>query len=211
MDDAGNIFIVRYQAVSCHRLAATLDRGSPKRPESLSVAWALNVRSGWINGRGGQELLSPSPVRLSRDGPPTSVCCCRRDPSSRSWPGTLGDCAIRSLAPTASSRTIKPPARPPARPGPPSANDPGAAVQSVKANGPPQAHARRGPGGSSGPECRDRRSAALGAVAQQVIGQHAGHHRLAHGHGADTDAGVVTALGHHLDLVAVDVDAAPRG
>src|ERR671913_307896 len=51
-------------------------------------------------------------------------------------------------------------------------------------------------------------SAALRAMAQQVIGQHHGHHRLGDGRGADADAGIVTALGAQLDLVAEAVDAA---
>jgi hypothetical protein len=42
----------------------------------------------------------------------------------------------------------------------------------------------------------------LGPVAQQVVGQDAGHHRLAHRHGPDADAGIVAALGDDLDIVA---------
>jgi hypothetical protein len=38
----------------------------------------------------------------------------------------------------------------------------------------------------------------LAAMPQQVIGEHAGHHRLTHRHGADADAGVVAALGEAL-------------
>jgi hypothetical protein len=37
-------------------------------------------------------------------------------------------------------------------------------------------------------------SPALAAVAEQVVGEDQGHHRLAHGHGADADAGIVPAL-----------------
>src|SRR5690348_15652570 len=50
-------------------------------------------------------------------------------------------------------------------------------------------------------------SAAMRAMAQHVIGEHHGHHRFADGHGADADAGIVAALGLHLDLVATRVDA----
>ena len=46
---------------------------------------------------------------------------------------------------------------------------------------------------------------------QQMVGQHAGHHRLAHRHGADADAGIVAALGDDLGLVAVAVDGPARG
>src|SRR5512135_2630750 len=53
-------------------------------------------------------------------------------------------------------------------------------------------------------------SPTLGLVAQQVIGQDRRHHRLADGGGADADAGVVTALGRDLRVLAVDVDGAPR-
>ena len=41
------------------------------------------------------------------------------------------------------------------------------------------------------------------AVAQQMVGQHAGHHRLADRYGTDAHAGVVAALGDDLGLVAV--------
>src|SRR6266849_6684037 len=54
------------------------------------------------------------------------------------------------------------------------------------------------------------RSAALRAVAQQMIGQHAGHHRLGHWRRPDADAGIVAALGPQFDLVAEAVDAAHR-
>src|SRR5216683_2210035 len=48
------------------------------------------------------------------------------------------------------------------------------------------------------------------AMAQQMIGEDARHHRLAHRDGADADAGVVPAMGRDLDLVAVDIDGAQR-
>src|SRR5437660_199359 len=51
----------------------------------------------------------------------------------------------------------------------------------------------------------------LSAVAQEVVGEHNGHHGLAHGHGANADAGVVPALGGDFGLVAERVDGAPRG
>src|ERR1700710_120440 len=50
-------------------------------------------------------------------------------------------------------------------------------------------------------------SAALRAIAQQMVGQHAGHHRLGHRRAAQADAGIVPALGADLDLVAEAVDA----
>ena len=39
-----------------------------------------------------------------------------------------------------------------------------------------------------------------------MVGQHAGHHRLADRHRADADAGIVAALGDDLHLVAAPVD-----
>src|SRR3546814_8212478 len=51
---------------------------------------------------------------------------------------------------------------------------------------------------------------ALCAVAQQVIREDQRHHGLADGHGADADTGIVTALGHHVDLFALRADAAAR-
>ncbi len=45
--------------------------------------------------------------------------------------------------------------------------------------------------------------AVLGAVAQEVVGEHERHHGLAHGHGANADAGIVAALGDDLGLVAL--------
>ena len=42
-----------------------------------------------------------------------------------------------------------------------------------------------------------------------MVEDHAGHHRLAHRHGADADAGVVAALGDDLGVVAGVVDGAP--
>src|SRR5689334_1102133 len=50
-------------------------------------------------------------------------------------------------------------------------------------------------------------SAALGAMAQQVVGQHHRHHGLGDWRAADADAGVVASLGAQLDLVAEAVDA----
>ena len=47
---------------------------------------------------------------------------------------------------------------------------------------------------------------ALGLVAQQVVGEHAGDHGLADGDGADADARVMAALGGDLHLLAVGVD-----
>ncbi len=51
---------------------------------------------------------------------------------------------------------------------------------------------------------------ALGPVAQQVVGEHTGHHRLADGHGADADAGVVAALGRDFGVTAGGIDRALR-
>src|SRR5206468_1223792 len=51
----------------------------------------------------------------------------------------------------------------------------------------------------------------LPAMAQIVIGQHAGHHGLRHGHGADADAGIVAALGDEVQLGAVARHRATRG
>ena len=48
----------------------------------------------------------------------------------------------------------------------------------------------------------------LAAVAQEVVGQHQGHHGLAHRNGPDSDAGVVAALGHHVDVFTLGRDAA---
>ena len=56
-----------------------------------------------------------------------------------------------------------------------------------------------------------RRRAVLGAVPQQMVRQHAGHHRLSHRHGADADAGVVPSFGRDLGLLAGLVDRPPRG
>ena len=43
---------------------------------------------------------------------------------------------------------------------------------------------------------------------QKMIRQYHSHHRLAHGRCADADAGIVTALGRYLGIVAVGVDGA---
>jgi len=42
-------------------------------------------------------------------------------------------------------------------------------------------------------------------MAQRVIGEDAGDHGFAHGHGANADARVVAALGHDLRFVAVGI------
>ena len=64
------------------------------------------------------------------------------------------------------------------------------------------------PGADDGGEDRRRDAvrtaglpAGLRAMPQQVVGEDAGHHRLAHRHGADADAGVVAALGQDLDIL----------
>src|SRR6185437_29265 len=51
----------------------------------------------------------------------------------------------------------------------------------------------------------------LRAVHQIVIGDDTRHHRLAHRHAADADAGVVAPLGHDLGVVAVAIDGLARG
>src|SRR6266446_6357483 len=48
------------------------------------------------------------------------------------------------------------------------------------------------------------------AMAEQVIGENACNHRLAHRNCPDADAGVVPATGRDLDLVALDIDGAQR-
>src|SRR5438105_12484826 len=48
------------------------------------------------------------------------------------------------------------------------------------------------------------------AIAQQVIGEHNGHHRLADRYGTDADAGIVSAMRLDLDLVTLAVDRAHR-
>jgi hypothetical protein len=50
----------------------------------------------------------------------------------------------------------------------------------------------------------------LPAMAQKMIGQHAGHHGLADRHRADADAGVVAALGHDVGVGALAIDRAAR-
>ncbi len=47
-------------------------------------------------------------------------------------------------------------------------------------------------------------------MAQERVGQHAGHHRLADRHGADADAGVVAALGDDLGFLALAGHRLPR-
>ncbi len=56
-----------------------------------------------------------------------------------------------------------------------------------------------------------RRLTHLGAVAQKVIGQDAGHHRLTDRDGADADAGIVTAFGRNLVVLSVARDGPARG
>src|SRR5665647_2650292 len=53
-------------------------------------------------------------------------------------------------------------------------------------------------------------SADLGAVAQEMIGEHDGHHRLADGYRADTDAGIMPALGDDLRFASRLVDGLAR-
>ena len=53
--------------------------------------------------------------------------------------------------------------------------------------------------------------AGLAAVAEVMIGEHDGHHRLADRHGADADARIMTAFGRDFGLVARGVDGAARG
>ena len=50
----------------------------------------------------------------------------------------------------------------------------------------------------------------LRAVAQVMIHQHDRQHRLGDRRGAQADAGIVAAGGHHFDRIAVQVDGAPR-
>jgi hypothetical protein len=52
--------------------------------------------------------------------------------------------------------------------------------------------------------------AGLAAMAEVVIGEHDGHHRLADRHGADADARIVAALGRDLGFVAGGIDGAAR-
>ena len=52
--------------------------------------------------------------------------------------------------------------------------------------------------------------AALGHVAEKMVGEDKGHHRFADGDGANADAGVVSALGQDLGLVALGVDRLAR-
>src|SRR4051812_5256935 len=50
----------------------------------------------------------------------------------------------------------------------------------------------------------------LTAMAEEMIRQHAGHHRLADRHRADADAGVMAAFGHDVGIGAVAVHGAAR-
>src|SRR5947209_8889208 len=52
--------------------------------------------------------------------------------------------------------------------------------------------------------------AADGAIAEEMVGEDAGHHGFAHRDGADADAGVVPAMRLDLDLVQFRVDRAHR-
>src|SRR6267378_8533098 len=56
--------------------------------------------------------------------------------------------------------------------------------------------------------CGTSDAAAECAMAQEMIGEDAGHHRLADRDGADADARVVPAMGFDLDLIAIDIDGA---
>src|ERR1700730_18458730 len=58
--------------------------------------------------------------------------------------------------------------------------------------------------------CGTSDAAAECAMAQEMIGEDAGHHRLADRDGADGDAGLVPAMGFDLDLIASDIDGAHR-
>lgn len=51
-----------------------------------------------------------------------------------------------------------------------------------------------------------KNSAALTAVAQELIGEHTGHHRFADRHSTDADAGIVAPLGGNFGLVAVFIN-----
>jgi hypothetical protein len=53
-------------------------------------------------------------------------------------------------------------------------------------------------------------SAVLSAITQKVIGENDRHHRFAHGYRADAHAGIMTALGDDVGLVAVPVDRLTR-
>ena len=49
-------------------------------------------------------------------------------------------------------------------------------------------------------------AAGLPTVTEEMVGKHAGHHRLADRHGADADARIVPALGHDLGVFIADGD-----
>ena len=51
-------------------------------------------------------------------------------------------------------------------------------------------------------------STVLPAVPQKGVGQNAGHHRLAHGHGPNADTGIMAALGLDVMLGAVAANGA---
>jgi hypothetical protein len=48
--------------------------------------------------------------------------------------------------------------------------------------------------------------ATLGLVAEQVVGEDDGHHGFADRHGANSDTGVVAALGGDFDVLALGID-----
>jgi hypothetical protein len=52
--------------------------------------------------------------------------------------------------------------------------------------------------------------ACLATMPQIMVRQHNGHHRLANGHGANADAGIVTPFCDNLRIVAILIDAAAR-
>src|SRR5262249_32478690 len=51
----------------------------------------------------------------------------------------------------------------------------------------------------------------LAAMAQEVIGEHAGHHRFAHRHSADAHTRVVAALGQDVGLATLAIDGPAGG
>src|SRR5450432_3350262 len=50
----------------------------------------------------------------------------------------------------------------------------------------------------------------LAAMAEEMIGQHTGHHGFADRHRANADAGIVAALGHDVGVGALAIDSAAR-
>ena len=53
------------------------------------------------------------------------------------------------------------------------------------------------------------RTANMATIEQEVIKDHTGHHRLAHGHSADTNARVMTAFGDDFYSVTMHIYTAP--